>query len=108
MNIFTRTMIAAAVAGTALAPFAAANAADDGVHVRVGDLSRPEGVAAFDQSLESAARALCWRFPQGIHYKATVQACKDEVRDEAMRQLGPGQRAQLAAYRPSPMAVAGR
>lgn len=97
------TALAAALVSVAV--FAGAAQAE-GLRVKVGDLSSPAQAAAFSHSLDVAAQKLCRAYPEGIHHKALVQDCTQEVRDEAMRQLAPDQRAQLAAYSRTEMASA--
>lgn len=100
-------LVAVAAAALPLMAFACgAQAQDGGVRVSVGDLSRADQAAAFAHRLDVAAKELCWRYPESLQRKAIVAACKDEVRDEAMRQLTPSQRVQFAAYSHSEMASA--
>jgi UrcA family protein len=108
MNVQPRTAMKLAALAAALASGAmlASAAQAEGLRVKVGDLSSPAQAAAFSQRLDAAAQKLCRAYPEGIHHKALVQDCTQEVRDEAMRQLAPDQRAQLAAYSRTEMASA--
>ena len=67
------------------------------MRVKVGDLSQPAQAAAFAQRLDAAAHSLCANSPESLIHSGVVLACKQAVREEALAQLTPTQRAALAA-----------
>jgi UrcA family protein len=90
---------AAALACAVVPLMALAGAARaEGVRVQVGDLSQPEQAAAFGRNLDAAAQKVCSVYPDGVRHGGTIRLCRQAVRDEAMAQLSPAQRAELAAY----------
>lgn len=89
---FGRTLMIATLAAAPLAALAPAAHAE-ALTVRVGDLSRSDGAAAFNQRLARAASALCAGTPAADLVRN--QACRTAVREEALAQLSAAQRAQL-------------
>jgi UrcA family protein len=99
MTISIRSAIKIAALGGAMLPILVlANVAQaEELRVKVGDLSQPTQTAAFAQRLDAAARSLCADSADGLIHGDIVMACKQAVREEALAQLTPTQRAALAA-----------
>jgi len=95
---FGRTLMIATLAATPLAAITQAAHAED-LKVRVGDLSRPDAVKAFNRRLERAADIFCAGVPRAD--LARSGACRDAVRQEALSQLSPDQLAQVETPRRS-------
>jgi UrcA family protein len=95
-QVFGRTLMIAALTAGSLAAGAQAVHAED-MTVRVGDLSRPDAVKAFNQRLERAADIFCAGVPRAD--LARSGACRDAVRQEALSQLSPDQLAQVETPR---------
>ena len=93
------TTAAAACALAVLPVLALASGAQaESIHVKYGDLSRPDQAAAFNQRLNVAANALCDNIPLSAARDLRVRQCKDGVHEEAVEQLSRVQRDQLARY----------
>lgn len=90
-NFSRSLMIASVIAASGLATVAAHA---DAVHIRVGDVSQADGARAFNQRLAAATRSLCGGY--ALTDLAGRGACQAAVRDEALAQLTPNQRAELA------------
>jgi UrcA family protein len=94
-----RRAAAAACALAVLPMLALAGAARaESIHVKYGDLSRPDQAAAFNRRLEIAAHSLCDNIPLSAARDQRVRQCRDGVREEAMDQLSRVQQGQLASY----------
>lgn len=106
MPSLPRAMIAAVVVPAALGLAGAAFAQE--VHIGVGDLSQPAQAAAFDRGLAAATRSICSNLEFDAQYRSRYAACAQSIRDEAMLQLRPEQRAELAAYETEDVKLASR
>ena len=95
-------LILAATSVTALA--GAAQAEDQ--RIPVGDLSRADAAQAFAQRLDATARTMCDFYANDASRPARLAACKTAVREEALDQLTPVQRAQLQAHADDGMRMA--
>lgn len=84
-------MISGTIATTGLAT---AGAHAEGLRIRVGDVGQADGARAFNQRLAAATRSLCGDI--SLADLARRSACQAAVRDEALAQLSPTQRAELA------------
>ena len=93
------TTVAAACALAVLPVLALAGGAQaQSIHVKYGDLSRPDQAAAFNHRLDAAAHSLCDNIPLSAARDLRVRQCKDGVHEEAIDQLSRVQRNQLARY----------
>jgi UrcA family protein len=107
-TLIERTTGLSLLALAALPVLALASSAWAGeVGLKVGDLSQPDQAAAFNHSLQAAEKRICTSFPLDAHYTMNVRNCTESVHDEAMIQLTPAQRDQLAAYDNGQVRVAG-
>ncbi len=91
-------IVAAGLAAlSALTLSGAAQAQDQAVHITVGDLSQPAGVAVFHRQLAEAVDTLCGdRWQTHLVNQSGHDACAAAVRDEAVAQLTPENRQELA------------
>jgi len=91
VNIRRGGMILGLLAASTLVT-ATAHAEDLRIHV--GDVSQADGVQAFNDRLAAAARNLCAGYSRAD--LAAREACAASVRSQALAQLTPQQRAELA------------
>jgi UrcA family protein len=94
MNRFNRLAVAFSV--LTLAAVAGVARAED-QHIQVGDLAQADQLAAFNHSLAKATVNLCGTRWDHMTDRNAYYACVAGVRDEAVSQLSPVQRQQLAS-----------
>ncbi len=98
---------ALAIVMTALPIMLLSTAAQAGEqHIKIGDLSQPTGVAAFNRGVERAAREICV-YPLAGQHSVSVINCTEAVREEALDQLNSHQREEITAYDKGDVHLAG-
>ncbi len=90
--------IVLAAAGVLSASVLAGAAQAEDHRIAVGDLSQAGAAHTFMHRLDTTARSMCDVYANDASHAANVADCKVAVRSEALDQLSPAQRAQLAAY----------
>ena len=97
-RISIRSRLAALILAAASVTALAGAARAEEQRIAVGDLSQADAAHAFAHRLDAAARTMCDFYANDASRPAKVAACKVAVRQEALEQLTPVQRAQLQAH----------